>query len=83
MGKKLSKIMENNKVAIVCWKKMEGYQIKGEAHYITSGADFDEAVRWIAEILPDRVVRGLIILTPSEIYDISPGAAIKGNICKS
>ncbi len=49
-----------------------GYQIKGVVSYTTSGQDFDEAVKWIKSILPDRVVKGLIILTPNEIHDISP-----------
>ena len=49
-----------------------GYQIKGEVRYVTAGTEFDEAVLWIHSILPDRVVKGLIILTPKEIYDISP-----------
>lgn len=72
MDKTLTNIISNKKVALVCWKKMMGYQIKGEAYYATEGADFDEAVVWIRSILPDRVVKGLIVITPQEIYDISP-----------
>ena len=72
MDKTLSNILSNNHVALVCWRKMMGYQIKGEARYVTAGTEFDEAVLWIHSILPDRVVKGLIILTPKEIYDISP-----------
>ena len=72
MDKTLSNILNNNHVALVCWRKMMGYQIKGEVRYVTAGTEFDEAVLWIHSILPDRVVKGLIILTPKEIYDISP-----------
>ncbi len=72
MDKTLSNILNNPSVAFVCWRKMMGYQIKGVASYITSGKDFDEAVVWIKSILPERVVKGLIIITPEEIYDISP-----------
>jgi predicted pyridoxine 5'-phosphate oxidase superfamily flavin-nucleotide-binding protein len=72
MDKTLSNILENKSVALVCWRKMMGYQIKGVVSYVTSGQNFDEAVKWIKSILPDRVVKGLIVLTPNEIYDISP-----------
>jgi predicted pyridoxine 5'-phosphate oxidase superfamily flavin-nucleotide-binding protein len=72
MDTTLSNILENKSVALVCWRKMMGYQIKGVVSYVTSGQNFDEAVKWIKSILPDRVVKGLIVLTPNEIYDISP-----------
>lgn len=80
MGKTLSNILENKNVALVCWRKMMGYQIKGAVSYVTSGQDFDEAARWIKSILPDRVVKGLIILTPNEIHDISPTKDTKEKI---
>lgn len=72
MDKTLINILGSKKVSLVCWKKMMGYQIKGEALHVTEGPDFDEAVAWIRALLPDRIVRGLIIITPQEIYDISP-----------
>lgn len=72
MDKTISNILDNNNVAFVCWRKMMGYQIKGVISYVASGQDFDEAVKWIKSILPDRVVKGLIIITPNEIHDISP-----------
>ncbi len=80
MDKTLSNILENKSVALVCWRKMMGYQIKGVVSYATSGQDFDEAVKWIKSILPDRVVKGLIILTPNEIHDISPTKDTKEKI---
>jgi len=72
MDKTVANITTNKKVALVCWRKMMGYQIKGEASYSTAGPDFDEAVAWIQSILPDRIVKGLISITPEEIYDIAP-----------
>ncbi len=80
MDKTLSNILENRSVALVCWRKMMGYQIKGVVSYVTSGQDFDEAVKWIKSILPDRVVKGLIIITPNEIHDISPTKDTKEKI---
>jgi predicted pyridoxine 5'-phosphate oxidase superfamily flavin-nucleotide-binding protein len=72
MDKTLANIINNKKVALVCWRKMMGYQIKGDVSYFTEGADFDAAVGWIKEVLPERIVKGLLILTPQEIHDISP-----------
>ena len=47
MDKTVENIKENNKVALVCWNKMFGYQIKGEVEYFENGEKFDEAVIWI------------------------------------
>lgn len=72
MDKTLSNIEKNPEASLVCWRKMMGYQIKGHISYETTGSNFDLAVDWIKNILPERVVKGLIILEPKEIYDISP-----------
>lgn len=72
LDKTLTNILQNPTVSLVCWKKMMGYQIKGTVEYKTDGEDFDTAVIWIKEILPERIVKGLLVLTPTEIHDISP-----------
>ncbi len=72
MDKTLINILENKEVALVCWEKMFGYQVKGDAEYLTEGEKFEKACSWIKEILPDRIVKGLIILKPKEIFDIAP-----------
>jgi len=72
MDKTLQNILENKEVSLVCWTKMMGYQIKGVVEYKTNGAEFDQAVTWIREMLPDRIVKGLIIISPADIYDIAP-----------
>lgn len=72
MDKTISNIEKNPIASFVCWRKMMGYQIKGPISYETEGNNFDLAVDWIKSILPERVVKGLIILKPEEIYDISP-----------
>ncbi len=72
MEKTLQNITENNEVALVCWEKMFGYQIKGPVTYVEEGEKFKKAVAWIKEMLPDRVVKGLIIIKPREIFDIAP-----------
>ncbi len=72
MHKTLVNILKDGNVALVCWRKMMGYQIKGKVSYVIGGQDFDKATEWIKSILPERVVKGLIILTPEEIHDVSP-----------
>jgi predicted pyridoxine 5'-phosphate oxidase superfamily flavin-nucleotide-binding protein len=51
---------------------MKGYQIKGSAEYKVTGEIFDSVVRWVAETIPNRVVKGIIILSPLEIFDVAP-----------
>ena len=72
MDKTLHNISYNKNVALVCWSKMMGYQIKGEMEIVTDGKNFDEAVMWVGKILPERVVKGLLILHPKEVFDVSP-----------
>lgn len=77
MDKTLKNILENKEVALVCWSKMMGYQIKGSISYETKGENFNTAIDWIKEILPEREVKGLLILDPREIHDISPSKNTK------
>lgn len=72
MDKTLQNIKENPEVSLVCWLDMMGFQIKGEIEYLENGDKFEKAVTWIKETLPERVVRGLLILKPKEIFDVSP-----------
>lgn len=71
LGKTHQNIINNSDVALACWKGLEGYQIKGDAVCLTEGGLFDEAKLWIEKILPERVVKGLLIITPREIFDVS------------
>lgn len=70
-NKTIQNIKNNSHVALAFWKGFEGYQIKGEVTYVTEGSMFEEAKTWIAGILPERVVKGLLIVTPDEIFDVS------------
>jgi hypothetical protein len=62
-------------VSLVGWKGFDGFQVKGSISYESSGPQFEEAKAWVAQKLPDRVVKGLLILTPEEVFNISPSAA--------
>lgn len=74
LGKTLHNINNNPNVAFTFWKGFEGYQIKGVVEHLTMGENFDKALKWVAEILPDRTVKGLLILTPLEIFNVSANA---------
>lgn len=71
MGKTLENIQEDSNVSLACWKGLEGYQIKATATYAIEGETVTSIREWVAEILPDRKVRGVLILTPQEVYDVS------------
>ena len=72
--KTLENILAHPEVALVCWSGMAGYQIKGTVAYITEGELFEHIKNRVYQALPDRVVQGILVLTPGEIYDISPRA---------
>lgn len=75
MKKTAENIQDKPEVALCCWTDMRGVQIKASMEYITEGPDFDEAVAWVAANNPSRVVKGLLVLSPTAIFDISPGGA--------
>ena len=72
--KTLSNIQENPKVAVVVTdrEKLDGYQIKGTAEVLTSGAFFEEVARRQEEKKrrrPKHVVR----IRVEEVYSVKPG----------
>jgi len=72
LDKTLDNIKENPQVAISCWKGLKGYQIKGTVMYVTDGNVFEEAKGWVEKNVSNRVLKGLLIITPESVYDISP-----------
>lgn len=72
LHKTLENIQDNNAIAMTCWSGLHGYQIKGTVSYTEEGETFDEAKKWIGEHVPERVLKGLLTITPTEIYNISP-----------
>jgi Pyridoxamine 5'-phosphate oxidase len=75
MDKTAQNLYTDTQVALTAWTDMKGVQIKASANYCTEGDAFTEAVIWVKEQNPARIVKGLIILTPTKIHDISPGGA--------
>lgn len=72
--KTLENILSQQDVALAFWTGLEGYQIKGSTTYVDSGNVFEEARKWISDNVADRVLLGLLILTPEEVHNVSPGA---------
>lgn len=71
-NKTLDNIRANPRVALVGWKGFTGFQVRADVEYLEEGPLYEEAKKWVAETLPDRTVKGLLVLTPAEVYDIAP-----------
>lgn len=76
MDKTKQNLQAEPTVSLVAWREMTGIQLKANASYHTTGPDFEAAVAWVKTQNPDRVVQGLIVLTPTALFDISPGGAV-------
>jgi predicted pyridoxine 5'-phosphate oxidase superfamily flavin-nucleotide-binding protein len=72
LKKTLGNIAENPHVALACWKGLVGCQIKGNVRYVDTGPKFEEAKDWVTENVANRTLKGLLEITPIEIYDVSP-----------
>ena len=72
MNKTEQNLKANPKASLVCWKGVAGYQIKSSVAYSTHGEAFEEAKKWIAEKAPHRILKGLLILDPTAVFDVAP-----------
>ena len=73
LGQTLTNLKANPKVALAFWKRLSGYQVKGVASYQEEGELFEITKAWVGQILPDRVVKGIVVITPEQIFNISAG----------
>jgi len=71
MQKTLENILETKTVSLAVWKELYGYQIKADCDYKEEGEIFDKYVLKVKEILPKRIVKGVLILTINDIFDIA------------
>lgn len=79
-GQTLKNLEKNPAVSLAAWKGLEGFQIKASARIETSGERFDSVVAWIKETIPSRIVKGVVVLTPTEIFDVSADATKAGTV---
>ncbi|MEK7639042.1 MAG: pyridoxamine 5'-phosphate oxidase family protein [Patescibacteria group bacterium] len=75
MDKTALNIKENPEVALTCWNTMIGAQMKGTVTYVESGDVLAAGVAFVKEQNPARVVKAVLVFTPTAIFDISPGGA--------
>jgi predicted pyridoxine 5'-phosphate oxidase superfamily flavin-nucleotide-binding protein len=75
MDKTVVNIQAEPTVALTAWSNTTGIQVKGIADYQISGDEFDQAVTWVYQQNPERIVRGLISVSPIALFDISLGGA--------
>ncbi|OIP78263.1 MAG: hypothetical protein AUK16_00530 [Parcubacteria group bacterium CG2_30_44_11] len=80
MGKTVENFLAEPLVALACWKGLEGIQIKATAAYIEDGELFDAAKTEMLVRFPDRTLSGVIVLTPTHVYDISADKARAGKV---
>jgi predicted pyridoxine 5'-phosphate oxidase superfamily flavin-nucleotide-binding protein len=72
-NKTLENIRENSEVSLAAWKGLKGCQVQATARYETEGELLSSVVAWIAETMPSRVVKGIVVLTPTKCFDVSAG----------
>ena len=75
MNKTVTNVQAEPHVAFSAWKNFTGVQIKAIAAYHTDEKSVATAQEWVSAQGQDRVVRGLITLTPTVVYDVTPGGA--------
>lgn len=66
-----SNFLNNPKVALTFWNGTKGFQVKANVKYLTVDKLYEIAKEWIAEIHPDRTIKGLLILEIDQVFDIS------------
>lgn len=74
MRKTAENILVQPEVALVCWRGFEGVQIKAIASYETDGPAYEGEVLKMRGLFPDRVLRAVIRLRPTAVYDVAPEA---------
>lgn len=74
MHKTVENIMAEPNVSLACWVGLSGVQIKAVAEYVTTGIVFETACVEMKERFPERILSGVIVLLPREVYDISAEA---------
>ena len=77
-NKTLQNIKQNENVAIAMWKDAVGYQIKGTAKVYTKGEFFEEWETWILKIKPTKIVKGVVEITVTDIYYLTPTYDLAG-----
>lgn len=73
MGKTIDNLIQTPAVALTVWSGLVGLQIKAMAVYVTEGEMYNSAKIDMKQKFPDRVLSGVIVLTPTTVYNVSTG----------
>ena len=73
MNKTIANIKENPEVAILIRREKVSYQIKGTGRYLISGAEYDDAYRWMKSKDSKYPAKGAIIITVHSVYNSMTG----------
>jgi predicted pyridoxine 5'-phosphate oxidase superfamily flavin-nucleotide-binding protein len=63
----------NSSVALTSWEGYEGYQVKGEANYVTEGPDYEAMKQKIKSRNEKLAAKGCAIMKVTEVYELAPG----------
>lgn len=74
MDKTVKNLLVEPTVALTAWAGLSGVQVRATATYSVDGEIFTAAEVKMKEQFPERTLRGVIILMPTAVYDISAGA---------
>lgn len=80
MGQTLANVCENPKVALACWKGLQGIKIKADVEQVSNGTVFEEAKAWVKKVAPSRTLKSVLVLTPTAVYDVAPVAERAGQM---
>jgi predicted pyridoxine 5'-phosphate oxidase superfamily flavin-nucleotide-binding protein len=83
MRKTVENIKAEGTVALTAWSGLEGVQVRAMAEYVTDGAVFTAAQTEMQERFPERVLKGVVVLMPTAVYDISAGVERAGVLLAS
>ena len=78
--KTLRNIKQNPHVSIAMWKDSEGYQIKGIAKHYTKGEIFEAGKNWILKLKPQKIVKGVIEITVTDVFYLTPDYDLAGKL---
>lgn len=73
MSKTRENVANKGLVAMGFWTGFTGVQVKGEAQYYSDGEWFEQSIPKLAKMHPDRTLVGVIVINPTEAYDLAPG----------
>lgn len=74
MDKTVTNIAVNREVALTAWRGLHGVQVRGEVEYVTAGQAFETAVNEMRTRFPERTLRGVILIAPTAVFDVSVSA---------